>query len=239
MIIVPGLVLRYTLGWALERPTHWVVTMHETTETTRTDLTVKAYVRPTVLSDPIDETLARLERLDESGRIDAVEIRTWPAEVPVDSPRSDPSVLDVYRTFVVWAERADASIDPPFTARTKHSRTTDETRTVLSTPVLSLAVYEDETLRAVYPHEDETGIHTVGQAVDAIAHANPPIVGETTEDAPASLDAGDRGPVCPHCRATTANVHGLDACVDCAWVDATRDAIEWSTTAPPDSVPKP
>lgn len=140
-----------------------------TTGTPRGEFTVRMFVRPMSLAEPIDEKIHRLQQLEAEGVLDALVVQAWPDEVPLSSDHTGTDVVETYQRFAAWAAREDKSIEPSFDTRTRHSMVTDESREILTMPVMCLAVYDGEALRAVYPHTDEDGHHPVAAAIDALA----------------------------------------------------------------------
>lgn len=177
---------------------------------------MQAYVRPELLLEPIDAKLETLETLEDEGVIDGLLLNYWSGEVELspDPPHSE--AVEVFERFERWAGVNEVSLRPPFTVRTRSSEITGDERTVLSTPVMCLAVYVDERLAGVYPHTDGDDHYSVAEAIAALR------TGDVDVRIP---DAGGEAPadVCPDCEGALVNVQGLDVCHDCAWTETPRD----------------
>lgn len=191
--------------------------------------TVSIHTRPTLLIDPVDAKITTLESLSANGVIDDVAMHSWPAEVPVDDREQFGDVLATFSLFSDWADLNDVSVRPPFAVRTKRSSITDESTTVLSTPVMSLAVYVDDRLQWVYPHTDGETTHTVTDGVARIKTGELPWRKPVpVEDTPRCLDA------CDACQGGLVNVQGVLACRDCLRpagdAEETRPPAELATT---------
>lgn len=186
----------------------------DSTDTRAGEITVQAFVRPTILVDPVDEKIARLTKLDDEDDIDALLVRAWPGEVPLSSERGDVEAVEIYERFKSWADRLNATVELPFDVETRHSEITGESCEVLTTPVLCFGVYVDSSLKAVYPYRDEHGYHTAKDGIDALAAGQfGPAAGKSRST---------RASSCPGCGAGLVNVQGLAACRDCSWVATVR-----------------
>ncbi|MFB6179503.1 MAG: HTH domain-containing protein [Halorientalis sp.] len=95
--------------------------------------------------------LGRLRTLTTAGVLDEFEVEEWPTRVTMETTETAPA-LALYDGFVNWAHDHGATINPAFGRHDCHSRYTHTRYTTTVFPVMCLAVYEDETLRAVYPH---------------------------------------------------------------------------------------
>lgn len=71
---------------------------------------------------------------------------------------------EVVTEFERWAADRDCTLRPAFERRS--ARVPEETRLML--PLLCLAVYEAEAIRAVYPHVNGEDVHTIHDGVDAL-----------------------------------------------------------------------
>jgi len=181
------------------------------------DFTVQVYVRPGLLLEPLDATVATLQQFETDGVIDGVTVQAWPDTVPLSDPTPYSEVVDIFERFTLWAEQHDVSITPPFGVRTQSTITSDATRRVLSTPMLCLAVYDGRALSAVYPHADGDDQYSVTSAIAALRTGQfDRITPRSTHDSSTSDRAVDH---CPDCTAPLVNVQGLHACRDCRWTE--------------------
>jgi len=118
-----------------------------------------------------------LSELEETGAIDEFDVHVWGKEV---SPAAVREGTDCHRStigrvneFAEWAEANGASLEPTFRRRRVTSSITDEDHTVISLPVMCLAVYEDEELDSVYPcHVDGTTC-TVHESLERLGTDDP------------------------------------------------------------------
>jgi len=108
----------------------------------------------------------RLESLAERSDIEFVGTRTWCNRAPLHPCES--SVRELFTEFSLWAESTGRSLTPFFTVRECY--TTGETNRTdwLVLPVLCLAVYEGERLRAIYPHRRDSSSYTVDDGLELL-----------------------------------------------------------------------
>lgn len=177
------------------------------------DLTVQVYVRPELLLEPVDAKVETLRTLDQADDIDGLVLHYWPGKVDLSSepPRSE--AVDAFERFELWADRRGASVRPPFTVRERSSEITGEDRTVLSTPIMCLAVYEAGHLMGVYPHSDGDATYSVREAIAALRTGQLP----PRPDRPSrpAADPAGRENGCPNCGDALVNVQGILACREC------------------------
>lgn len=194
-------------------------------------VSVHCYVRTDAVSEPVESTLESVRALERSGAVDEYEVRTWPAEVVLTPVTEATLPVERYRTFRKWAAQWGVRIEPPFRRTTERSAITDETRDVLRTPAVCLAVHVDGRLREVFPHTSKGTTYSVADAVETLAG------GVLTVDD--SVDADPADPRhCPRCDVTLETGQGLYACPDCEWVGvATADgAVRRYDDIEPDAV---
>lgn len=120
--------------------------------------------RPT--NGPVAHVIDRLGALESEGRIDDVEVQTWPRRVTVSD--HDEQIMSTFEAFRGWADGRDVTIRPPFEVTTYRCGFTGEEYEVLVTPSVCLAVYRDDELVGVYPHETDSGVKTVRDALSAL-----------------------------------------------------------------------
>lgn len=126
------------------------------TPSERTGVHVELYARETLPSPARgrrEHVEARLTELSAGGAIASFDVATWPKRVPCGGD-ADPEVRDRYLAFEAWAGERDVRLTPFFGARECYSMATGDRGNWVVLPALCLAVYEDESLRAVYPHTD-------------------------------------------------------------------------------------
>ncbi|WP_435196707.1 HTH domain-containing protein [Natronomonas sp. EA1] len=115
----------------------------------------------------------RLQQLRGAGKITEIDVLVGGTRVPVTGPgESDGqarATQETYRAFEAWAARSGCTLAPAFDTRECGTLVGDEQREVLVFPLLSLALYGDDELRAVFPHVADDGVRTVEDGLDAIA----------------------------------------------------------------------
>lgn len=174
-------------------------------------VSVDCYVRADAISDPVEARVESVRALARSGAIDEYTVHTWPAEV-VLAPLSDGTLaVERYRTFRQWAVQWNVHVEPPFRRTTRRSELTGETREVLRTPSLCLAVHVDGRLREVFPHTSKGVTYDVADAIGTLASGV-----LTVDDTVAAEPVGPRD--CPRCDVPLSTGQGLYACPDCGWV---------------------
>lgn len=180
------------------------------------EVTVEAYTRPALLLDPVDAKIETLHDLSAEGVVDDVAVHSWPGEVSVSDHGLYDDVVETFRQFETWAEANDVSVRPPFSIRTRESRFTGETSTVLVTPVMAVAVYLDDRLAGGFPHTDDDVHHTVSEAVAALKTGDLPVRQRVeTESTPDPDDGTAIADGCRSCGGAVVNVQGLLTCHDC------------------------
>ena len=105
--------------------------------------------------------------------------------------------MDLFDQFTRWADRYAVSIIPPFEIQTQSTITSDDTRHMLSTPMMCLAVYSDQMLTAVYPHTDGDDHYSVADAIAALKTGEFDQV--TAAPAPESTLSETSVQNCPNC----------------------------------------
>jgi hypothetical protein len=108
----------------------------------------------------------RLEALATEGALDDVELVPWPDRVELTEDEHD--TVAAYERFGEWAEETGTELGPAFTVQTYESEYLGHVGTTLMTPVACAAVFEDDDLVAVYPHEDGGDVYTVEDAVSTL-----------------------------------------------------------------------
>jgi hypothetical protein len=102
----------------------------------------------------------QLSRLEDEGVIAELRVNIWEQYIDpaVDDVSSGPAreTLDKVQEFDRWSAHNGTSI-PGLQRRTQSSLLTGTTREVFVTPLLCLAVYEDDTLCEIVPYSDTEG----------------------------------------------------------------------------------
>lgn len=191
-------------------------------ERTPRRVAVDCYVRTDAISDPVEDRIEAVIELERTGVVDELSVRTWPAEVVLTPLTAETLAVERYRTFAEWAAQWGAEVEPPFRRVTRDSGMTGETREVLRTPALCLAVQIDGRLREVFPHTSKGITYSVADAVAALSEGVLTLDDTVTAD-PGSTESprfrvsrGDDR--CPECDGPLATGQGLYSCFDCDWV---------------------
>ena len=175
------------------------------------ELTTVCYVRAPLLLEPVDQQVETLQACEEDGTVDTVLLRSWPKEVARTENSPYQEVLEAFERFDRWADERGVRVQPPFRERTVTSTVTGESKDVLVTPMLCLAVYRNDELHAVFPHTDGEETVTASEAIATLR----------TGELPAPLGAPptepERANACPECGGDLLNGQGVFACVDCGF----------------------
>lgn len=172
---------------------------------------VDCFVRADAISDPVESRVTSVMALESEGIVDECSVRTWPSEVVVTPLTEETLAVRRYRTFEEWAAQWGVHIDPPFRRNTRRSELTGETREVLQTPAVCLAVYVDGRLREVFPHRSKGTTYSVADAVETL-RSGALSVDQSVASPPTPADH------CPRCDVTLSTGQGLYVCPDCGWV---------------------
>lgn len=146
---------------------------------------------PHGIADVQRRTLARLHRLTDVGTLTSVDVDVWGSHAVTDSmsDHDAPSIEDVF-DYERWAEERGYSLAPAF-ARRESGSMIDDSREVTVVPLMTLAVYDGDRLRAVYPHADGERVRTIADGLETLEamalaagdrSANPAREGGTAED---------------------------------------------------------
>lgn len=171
---------------------------------------VTAYVRPTLLLEPMDAKLETLRTLAAEDIVDALAVEHWPGKVPLSAGTVYDGALDAFDRFERWADANGASIRPPFTVRAVTSEFREETYSVVRTPIMCLEVDVDGELAGVFPHTRDGTEHDVTEAIAALRANSLLVAGSTDVDV-------ERFGSCPRCEGGLVRVQGVELCHDCAW----------------------
>jgi len=124
----------------------------------RIELYVRDELPPPATSQSV-EIQNRLQRLDREGVLGELLCRRWPNRTPLAGV--NPSIRNKYLAFTQWEAASELSLRPFFGVRECFSLREGERTDWLVLPAFCLAVYVDDTLEMVYPHNSETGSCTV------------------------------------------------------------------------------
>ncbi|MFC7227982.1 hypothetical protein N0B31_11270 [Salinirubellus salinus] len=139
-----------------------------TSPITETERRVECWVRSLarVPDGPQGRVVRRLEWLATDGRLDTLEVETWPATVPTDRERllgsHERTVHERLETFEDWADRRDRDLGPGFEERgVGHTALDAPVEQVRTLPAVALAEYREGELVRVTPSSDERGVDSV------------------------------------------------------------------------------
>ncbi|MFC7138285.1 HTH domain-containing protein [Halosimplex aquaticum] len=131
---------------------------------------------------------ARLRDLETAGRIDGFDVSDSPKRIRRENPTSV-DARDRYLAFTQWARDRGVSLRPSFQTRECYAMDTGEKGEWIVFPAISLAVYDDGDLAAVYPHADGEEYHSVADGLSTLAGTNGD---ESVEDSgPAPVTTAD------------------------------------------------
>ena len=113
--------------------------------------------------------LERVRGLASDGVVDETSVDASWQRIRTPEQDSRDGALATYEEFGEWARTNGYRLEPAFERRHRGFMGTDTVREVVVFPLASLAVYEDDELRSVFPCSDESGtVHfTVGDCLEA------------------------------------------------------------------------
>jgi hypothetical protein len=121
---------------------------------------------PPPAADRVDSVHERLETLAANDELASVDREEWVKRTPVDD--CDGDLRDTYLSFTSWAENAGASLTPFFQTRECYSPDEGAHTDWLVMPAFCLALYEDDSVSAVYPHAEGSETYTVEDGLQAL-----------------------------------------------------------------------
>jgi hypothetical protein len=155
----------------------------------RTSLAASLFARGSTDARAREEAVfERLRELKRDGRIGELSVRTWPGEVSL-TRAGHSEVVDTFRAFEEWAQARDASIRPPFAIRERQSTITRQEDTLLLTPLVCLAVYDEDDVVGVYPCAHGGSVTTIDDCIERLAAGDQR---ESVEPGRRAEDRGDR-----------------------------------------------
>jgi hypothetical protein len=141
----------------------------EITMTADSQLRAELYLRGDTYGtfDAQQQVLNRVKHLEANGVFtDSMVSGEWQRiRTMAEDKRS--GALATYEEFRDWAERNGHSLEPAFERRTRTYMGMDRVEDVVVFPVVSLAIYDDTQLEAVFPCTDAERTFTVGDALEA------------------------------------------------------------------------
>lgn len=136
---------------------------------------VQAVVRlrtlgPSGLNPPQTEVIDRLQTLseDEDGPLNDLDMGMWgPSMGSTQTEHRGPfDTRETVAEFKQWADAYGYTLRPAFDWHSTDSAETGNGQIV--TPLITLAVYKGEHLKAVYPHVDGDEVNTIHDGVEAL-----------------------------------------------------------------------
>jgi hypothetical protein len=118
-----------------------------------------------------ERVLERLQELDEEGALEMVGCDEWQA-IQTREYEHREGALATYEEFQDWARHNDARLEPAFQQRMHTGLDRTEVTPIIVFPVISLAVYEAESLQAVFPCGTEKEQYTVQDCLVAFESGN-------------------------------------------------------------------
>lgn len=110
-----------------------------------------------------DRTSSAVADRHSTGIVDSASTRIADGATPsADAPRAK---VD---EFVSWARREGYSLEPAFEIRKRESELDPRTDTVLTLPLVCVALYDDEELLAVFPHAEDGGVRSVEDCLERL-----------------------------------------------------------------------
>jgi hypothetical protein len=137
--------------------------------------TVRAVLRlrtmaPSGLNPPQIEVVDRLQTLSDDGPIAELDIDIWGASMGLTQDDRDPDdIRETVAEFKQWADEQGYTLRPAFEWRSAASKDGIEGQHGrVVTPLITLAVYTEEGLQAVYPHIDGNDVRTIHDGIEAL-----------------------------------------------------------------------
>lgn len=128
----------------------------------------EVYLRSDVIGrdDAQQRVLDRIRRLDDRGVFDVTDLESTWQGVEIAATDDRPEALRTYGEFADWAAANDFSLEPAFDRRERYVEGRTERREAVIFPVVALAIYVGDQLRAVLPSSDDFSHYTVHEAIE-------------------------------------------------------------------------
>lgn len=126
---------------------------------------------PSGLNPPQTEVLDRLRTLAKDGSIADLDVDVWGAWMGITrtTERGPADARETVAEFRRWAAEQGCTLRPAFDWRPVEPEDGREGPTGrIVTPLITLAVYDEARLQAVYPHVDGADVRTVHDGVEAL-----------------------------------------------------------------------
>lgn len=110
--------------------------------------------------------LDRIRSLEADGFLERADVEaTWQG-IETREHAHGSAMRETYEEFATWASVNGFSLAPAFDVRSRYVPGTTERRECVIFPVVALAIYQGQQLRAVVPCSDEFGHYTVHEALE-------------------------------------------------------------------------
>jgi hypothetical protein len=125
---------------------------------------------PSGLNPPQIEVVDRLQTLTADGPIADLDIDIWGASMGLTQDDRDPDdTRETVAEFKQWADEQDCRLGPAFEWHSAASADDGEgQRGRIVTPLITLAVYNEHRLQAVYPHVNGEEVCTIHDGIEAL-----------------------------------------------------------------------
>jgi len=134
----------------------------------RVEVRVRDAVHPSA-QEPIADVRARVDELARAGHLDDAETVVWGRHLPLETDGDTGAVLEPFRRFRAWALRTGVDLEPAFRVHETSTLGGEAAYSVVTVPLVCVAVYDGADVRAVYPHADAEGVVTVERGLERIA----------------------------------------------------------------------
>jgi hypothetical protein len=127
--------------------------------TGRPDYRVELYLRGDTYGsyDRQQRILQRVEGLESDGIVAETDVDASWQRIRTPEQDSRDEALETYEEFREWAVENGYQLEPAFQRRNRSYIGTDVVDEVVVFPMVSLAVYDENDLKAVFPCADESG----------------------------------------------------------------------------------
>lgn len=116
--------------------------------------------------DRQEAILERVRSLSPAEPVEETIVSEWEKRVRATGGSSE--ALSAFEEFDSWASERGLELAPAFERRTQTTLVSESTYDIVVFPVVCLALYEEDDLRAVLPVHGGDGVVTVEEALDAI-----------------------------------------------------------------------
>lgn len=119
---------------------------------------------PSGLNPPQTEIIDRLQTLSEAGLITDLNTDVWGASMGITrtGERDPVDIRERVAEYKQWADKQGYTLQPAFDWEvTEGEDNGEELSGRIVTPLITLAMYTEEGLQAVYPHVDGTKVNTI------------------------------------------------------------------------------